>query len=60
MKELKGAILSPNYRLTQGVDQGTRAPSIEMQPMTKVRQKKLVSSFLVSFSIFAYDSTRVL
>ena len=32
MKELKGAILSQNDRRSQGV---TRAPSIEMPPLTK-------------------------
>ena len=53
MKEFKGAILSQNHRPSQG------APSIEMPPMTKILQKLLVSSFSVSFSIFAYNSTRV-
>ena len=59
MKELKGAILAQNHRRSQGVAQGTRAPSIEMPPMTKACQKSLVSSFLVSFSNFAYNSTLV-
>ena len=59
MKELKGMILSQNHRRSQGVAQGARAPSIEMLPMTKIYQKNLVSSFSVSFSIFAYNSTRV-
>ena len=40
--------------------QGGRAPSIEMPSMTKIWQKSLVSSFSVSFSIFAYYNTRVL
>ena len=60
MKELiKGVILSQNHRRSRGVAKGTRAPSIEMPPMTKICQKSLVSSFSVSFSIFAYISTRV-
>ena len=33
MKELKGAILSQNHRRSQG---GSRGPSIEMPPMTKI------------------------
>ena len=45
--------------VARGVAQGARAPSIEMLPMTKIYQKNLVSSFSVSFSIFAYNSTRV-
>ena len=42
-----------------GVAQGARAPSIEMPQLTKIRQKSIVSSFSGSFSIFAYNSTRV-
>ena len=60
MKDLiRGAILSQNHTRSQGVAEGTRAPSIEMPPMTKICQKSLVSSFSVSFSIFAYISARV-
>ena len=59
MKELMGAILSQNHRRRQGVAQGARAPTIEIPPTTKVCQKSLVSSFSVSFSILAYNSTRV-
>ena len=44
----------------RGVAQGARAPSIEMPPMTQFDKKSLVSSFSVSFSIFAYNSTRAL
>ena len=60
VKELKGAILSQNHRRSQGGGgggQGARATTIEMPPMTKICQKDFVSSF--SFSIFAYNSTRV-
>ena len=56
MKELKGPILS---QIAGGVAQWARGPSVEMPPMTKILQKNLVSSFSVSFSIFAYNSTRV-
>ena len=60
MKELiRGAILSQNHWHSQGVAEGTRAHLIKMPPMTKICQKSLVSSFSVSFSIFAYISTRV-
>ena len=59
MKELRGAILSQNHRRSQGVSEGTRAPSIKMPPMAKIYQKSLISSFSVSFSVFAYNSTRV-
>ena len=60
MKELiRGAIWSQNPWRSQGVAVGTRAPLIKMPPMTKICQKSLVSSFSVSFSIFAYISTRV-
>ena len=46
-----------SYLKIIGVARGlARAPSIEMPPMTKIYQKKLVSSFSVSFSIFAYNS----
>ena len=34
-------------------------PLIKMPPMIKMSQKSLVSSVSVSFSIFAYNSTRV-
>ena len=49
MKELKGAILSQNHRRSQGGGGGggvalvTRAPLIEMTPMTKIWQKSFVS-----------------
>ena len=60
MKELiRGAILSQNHWRSQGVAEGTRAPLIKMSLMTKICQKSLVSSFSVSFSIFAYISTSV-
>ena len=60
MKELiRGAILSQNCRCSQGLAQEARAPLIKMPPMKNIRQKSLVSSFSVSFSIFAYISTRV-
>ena len=60
MKEhIRGAILSQNHWRSQEVAEGARAPSIKMPPMTKICQKSLVSSFSVSFSIFAYNSTRV-
>ena len=36
-----------------------RSPPIEMPPKIKMWQKSLVSSFSVSFSIFAYNSTRL-
>ena len=60
MKELiRGAILSQNHWGSQGVAEGTRAPSIKMPPIAKLCQKSLVSSFSVSLSIFAYNGTRV-
>ena len=60
MKELiREAILSQNHWRSQGVAEGTLAPLIKMPPMTQICQKSLVSSFSVSFSIFAYISTRV-
>ena len=60
MKELiRGAILSQNHWRSQGMAEETRAHLIKMPPTTKICQKGLVSSFLVSFSIFAYFSTRV-
>ena len=61
MKELiRGAILSQNHWRSQGVAEGIWAPLIKMPPMTKICQKSLVSLYSVSFSIFAYVSTRVL
>ena len=59
MKVLKGTILSQNFWRSQGGGPGGPALSIETPPMTKIYQKNLVSSFLVSFSILAYNSTRV-
>ena len=60
MKELiREAILSQNHWRSQGVAEGIRASLIKMPPMTKICQKSLVSSYSVSFSIFAYVSTRV-
>ena len=58
-KLIREAILSQNHWRSQGVAEGTGTPLIKMPPMTKVLQKNLVSSFSVSFSIFAYFSTRV-
>ena len=50
MKELnRGAILSQNHWRSRGVAEGTRAPTIEMPAMTKICQKRLVSSFSVLF-----------
>ena len=59
MKELWGAILSQNHWRSQGVAEEIRAPAIKMPPMAKIYQKSLVSSFSVSFSIFAHNGTRV-
>ena len=61
IKKLKGAILSQNHRRSQrsgpeGWPSGARDPSFEMPPMTQIWQKNLVSSFSVSFSIFAYTT----
>ena len=40
--------------------QGAQGPPTEMLPMIKMSQKNtIVSSVSVSFSIFAYNSTRV-
>ena len=52
-------ILSQNHWRSQGVAEGTRAPSIKMPPLAKFFQNSLVSSFSVSLSILAYNSTRV-
>ena len=42
-----------------GVAGGARPPAIEMLPMIKMSQKKtIVSSLLVFFSIFAYNSNQ--
>ena len=57
MKELNGAILSQNHWRSQGVAEGTRAPSIKMPKMAKICQKSLVLSFSVSVNILAYNST---
>ena len=60
MKELiRVAILSQIPLRSQGVAEKTRAPLIKMPPMTKICQNSFVSSFSVSFCIFAYISTRV-
>ena len=60
MKELiRGAILSQNHWRSQGVAEDARAHLIKIPPTTKICQKGLVSSFSVSFSIFAYISTHV-
>ena len=59
MKELKGAILSHNHRRSQGG--GTRGPgplNRNATNDTNLTKKSLASSFSVSFSIFAYNSTR--
>ena len=59
MQELKGVILSQNHRRSQRVGPGAPGPlnrnAINHKSLTKIR----VSSFLVFFSIFAYNSTRV-
>ena len=58
MKKLvRGAILSQNHCRSQGVAEGTRALLIKMPPMTKICQKRLVSSFSVSFSILRWIYT---
>ena len=59
MKQLKGAILSQGHRRSQGGGIGGPGPLIKMPPMTKFLQKKTCFSFSVSFSIFAYNSTRI-
>ena len=58
MKELKGAILSQNRRRSQVDGPGGPGPFNRNAKMTKIWQKSLVSSFSVSFSFFAYNSTR--
>ena len=60
MKELKGAILSQNHWRSQGGGLGGPAPLNWNATNDKNLTKNLVSSFSVSFSIFAYNSTRVL
>ena len=60
MQKFKGAIFSQNHRRSQEGGQRSSEPPIEMPPMTKIRPKSRVFSFSVSFSIFAYNSTRVL
>ena len=61
MKELKGAILSQNHMRSQVVGEGSRAPSIEMPPMTKFDKKALFLYFqflLASLrtTVLAYNS----
>ena len=58
-QRIRGAILSQNHWRSQGVADGTRTSLIKMPPMTKICQNSLVSLFSVSFSTFAYISTRV-
>ena len=45
MKELRGAILSQNHRRSQGVAEGTRAPSIKMHQWQKFVKKALFLHF---------------
>ena len=59
MKEFKGAILSQNHRCSQGGGSGGPGPLNQNATNDKNLAKSLVSSFSVSFSIFAYNSTRV-
>ena len=59
IKELKGAILFQNHRRSQGVAQGAPGPLNRNATNDTNLKKSLVSSFSVSFSIFAYNSTRV-
>ena len=61
MKELKSMILSQNHRRSQGGGLGSRAPSIEMPPMTKIYQENLFLHFqflLASLgtTVHAYNS----
>ena len=58
MQELKGAILSQNHWRSQGDDPGGPGPLNQNATNDKIWQKSLVSSFSVSFSIFACNSTR--
>ena len=55
MEELKGAILSQHHRRNQGGGSGVPGPL--NQNDTNLTKKSLVSSFSLSFSIFAYNST---
>ena len=59
MKELKGTILFQNLRRSQGG--GPKGPGLLNWNATSDKNlpKNLVSSLSVSFSIFAYNSTRV-
>ena len=59
MKELKGAILSQNHGRSQAGGPGGPGPLNRNATNGKIEQKSLVSPFSVSFSIFAYNSTRV-
>ena len=59
MKELKAAILSKNHTRSQEGFPGGPGPINWNATNTKIWKKRLVSSFSVSFSIFAYNSTRV-
>ena len=56
-KELKGAILFQNLRCSQLGGTGDRNQNATYEK--KFCQKSLVSSFSVSFSILAYNSTLV-
>ena len=58
MKELKGAILFQNHRRSQEGGPGGPGPLDRNATNQKNLTKSLVSSFSVSFSIFAYNSTR--
>ena len=59
MKELKGAILSQNHRRSQGGGPGGPGPLNCNATNDKNLTKSLVSSFSVSFCVFAYNNTRV-
>ena len=59
MKELKGAILSQNHWRRQGGGTGGSGPFNQNATNDKNLTKNLVSLFSVSFSTFAYNSTRV-
>ena len=56
-----GKLLYQNHRRSQGGGPGTRAPSIEMQVMTKILQKTLFLHFQFLFAslctaVHAYNS----
>ena len=60
IKEIKGMILSQNHRRSQGGGLGSRVPSIEMPPMTKIYQENLFLHFqFLLASLGTTYSTRV-